>query len=403
MSAVGGTAPPVRWPGVRATLRLRATLLVGGLVVTSGLGLLLLAVLLVRQGFVVAVPQGTFRDSFGRLIQAPLPGSEAVVEFQRQVQQQTVERLLTRGLLALAIVGVLGLLAAYAVAGRVLQPIQSITATARRLSMETLDERIALPGPHDELKELADTFDAMLGRLQESFDAQKRFVANASHELRTPLAVMRTEVDVALADPDAGVADLRAMGEVVRDATERADRLLDSLLLLARSDRLTADGFDVLERVALPTVLAAACSAVAREARSRGLRLDAAYLPVAVDGDPALLERLAGNLVENAVRHNVEGGWVRVGTTPVGDRARLVVSSSGLPVDPAEVDGLFQPFRRAGAVRTARRGAGLGLALVRAIAAAHGGTAVARALPEGGLEVTVDLPAAAAPPGLTSP
>ncbi|MBC7375550.1 MAG: HAMP domain-containing histidine kinase, partial [Frankiales bacterium] len=301
-------------------------------------------------------------------------------------------RLLSQGLLALRLLGALGVGLSYFLAGRVLRPLQDITHAAQRLSAERLDARIDLAGPQDELKQLADTFDEMLGRLEAAFEAQKRFVADASHELRTPLAVMRTEVDVALADPHATTDDLRAAAGVVRDATIRADRLVDSLLLLARSDRLEVDGLALRERVELPQVAAQALAAVEAEARSRGLHIAASYAPAGVLGDSGLLERLAGNLVENAVRHNVDGGWLRVDTGTVEGRARLEVSSSGPVVPPESVAELFEPFRRHGIARTSRRGAGLGLAIVRAVARAHGGTATASARPEGGLTVTVDLP-----------
>jgi signal transduction histidine kinase len=256
--------------------------------------------------------------------------------------------------------------------------------------VERLDARIALAGPQDELKQLADTFDEMLGRLEAAFEAQRRFVADASHELRTPLAVMRTEVDVALADPDAGVEDLRASAEVVREATMRADRLVDSLLLLAQSERLA--GPAVRERVELPEVAAQGLSAVAAEVQERRLEVATSYGPAGVLGDRGLLERLAGNLVENAVRHNLPDGWVRVDTGTVEGRARLQVSNSGAVLAPDQVAGLFEPFRRYGTARTARRGAGLGLAIVRAVAELHGGTVGAAARPDGGLTVTVDLP-----------
>lgn len=271
-----------------------------------------------------------------------------------------------------------------------LQPLQDITVAAQRLSAERLDARIDLAGPQDELKQLADTFDDMLARLEAAFEAQRRFVADASHELRTPLAVMRTEVEVALADPDASAEDLREAAVVVRDATVRADRLVDSLLLLAQSERM--QGPSVRERVELPEVGAQALAAVAGEIEERGLNVATSWGPAAALGDRGLLERLAGNLVENAVRHNVDGGWLRVDTGVVDGRARLEVSSSGGVIAPGEVAGLFEAFRRHGTARTARRGAGLGLAIVRAVAELHGGTARASARPDGGLVVTVDLP-----------
>ena len=371
----------------RTTLRWRLTLVYGAVAVAVGLLLLVLSLVLVQRALSV-----DFANSRGVGVRLPSGQLLTFGDFQDQLRAQAMGRLLRQGLLALALLGAMGVALSYFLAGRVLQPLQDITAAAQRLSAERLDARIALGGPQDELKQLADTFDAMLGRLEASFEAQRRFVADASHELRTPLAVMRTEVDVALADPDATNEDLRASAGVVRDATMRADRLVDSLLLLARSDRLQVDGLPLRELVELPDVAAQALAAVTGEVATRGLQVATSYAPAVVLGDPGLLERLAGNLVENAVRHNVDGGWLRIDTGTVAGRARLEVSSSGPVVPTDQVAGLFEPFRRHGTARTARRGAGLGLAIVRAVSQAHGGTAVASARPEGGLVVTVDLP-----------
>jgi signal transduction histidine kinase len=206
---------------------------------------------------------------------------------------------------------------------------------------------------------------------------------------------MRTEVDVALADPDASAEDLRAAAVVVRSATERADRLVDSLLLLARSDRLSLDGLHVTERVELSAVAAAGLSAVREEVLARRLTLDVVWGVAPVLGDPGLLERLAGNLVENAVRHNVDGGSVQASTGSAAGRAWLVVANTGEPIPADEVESLFEPFRRHGTARTARRGAGLGLSIVRAVTRVHGGTVVAEPRLGGGLIVRVDLPLAA--------
>ncbi|MDT7571434.1 MAG: hypothetical protein QOE05_1608 [Actinomycetota bacterium] len=371
----------------RTTLRWRLTLVYGAVAVAVGLLLLLLSVYLVNRALV----DGQLKVANAVV---PLPGGRVLTleTYQEQLRQQTLGRLTRQGLLYLLLLGAVGVAAAYMIAGQVLRPLQQITSTAKRLSAEQLDARIALPGPEDELKELADTFDAMLDRLQASFEAQRRFVADASHELRTPLAVMRTEVDVALADPDATAADLRAAATVVRDATMRADRLVDSLLLLARSDRLSVDGLPLRERVDLPEICDFALSSVQGEAAERQIVVTSSYAPASVFGDRGLLERLVGNLVENGVRHNVDGGWVRVDAGTVGDSARLQVMSTG-PVVPAdEVPRLFEPFRRQGMARTARRGAGLGLSIVKAVATVHGGTVRAEARPGGGLTVTVDLP-----------
>ena len=371
----------------RTTLRWRLTLVYSAVAVSVGLLLLLLSVVLVDRALTAGALSPTVPIRITR------EGPDIITTlgaFQDQLRSDALGLLLRQGLIALVLLGTLGVLVSYFLAGHVLRPLQEITAAAQRFSVERLDARIDLQGPEDELKRLADTFDEMLGRLESAFDAQKRFVADASHELRTPLAVMRTEVEVALADPDATADDLREAAQVVHDATMRADRLVDSLLLLAQSDRMT--GPAVRERVELPDVAVQALSAVAGEVEERGLQVATSYAPGGVLGDRALLERLAGNLVENAVRHNLPGGWVRVDTGTVEGRARLEVSNSGTALAPEQVAGLFEPFRRYGTARTARRGAGLGLAIVRAVAELHGGTAVAAARSDGGLTVTVDLP-----------
>ncbi len=371
----------------RTTLRWRLTLVYSAVAVSVGLLLLLLSVVLVDR----ALAAGALSPTVPIRIRREGPDIITTLgAFQDQLRSDALGLLLRQGLLALLLLGTLGVLVSYFLAGRVLRPLQEITAAAQRFSVERLDARIDLQGPEDELKRLADTFDEMLGRLESAFDAQKRFVADASHELRTPLAVMRTEVEVALADPDATAVDLRQAATVVHDATMRADRLVDSLLLLAQSERLS--GPAVRERVDLHDVAVQALSAVAGEVQERGLTVATSYGPGGVLGDRVLLERLAGNLVENAVRHNLPGGWVRVDTGTVEGRARLEVSNSGAALAPEQVAGLFEPFRRYGTARTARRGAGLGLAIVRAVAELHGGTAVATARPDGGFTVTVDLP-----------
>jgi signal transduction histidine kinase len=384
-----GPAPGVpRPPASRTTLRWRLTLVYASVALGAGLLLLLLSVALVDR----ALSSGALDLPMGLAVSLPDGRVLTLEDLQRSLRDEALARLVRQGLLALLVTGGLGLLASWWLAGRVLRPLQEITTTAQRLSAERLDARIALQGPRDELRELSDVFDAMLDRLQGAFEAQRRFVADASHELRTPLAVMRTEVDVALADPEAPAEELRRAAEVVRAATDRADRLVDSLLLLARSDRLAVDGLPHRERVELHDVALAALVAVQSEIAERGLSSASSRAPAGVLGDRVLLERLAGNLVENAVRHNVDGGWLRVDTGTVLGRARLQVSSSGPVVPPQEVEQLFLPFRRSGPARTARRGAGLGLALVRAVATAHGGTVTATAPPEGGLVVTVELP-----------
>jgi signal transduction histidine kinase len=301
---------------------------------------------------------------------------------------------LRAGLIAYPLVVLAAGLVSWWLVGRVLEPLHAVTATARRLSAESLDTRLELRDARGEVAELAAGFDAMLDRLQAAFDAQRRFVANASHELRTPLAVLRTEVDVTLADPHVDVDELRRMGQVVREATRRADDLIAGLLLLARSEAPSAVDPAAVRTVDLADVVVPALAATRAEASRRGLRMREHRSPAPTAGDPVLLERVAGNLVENAVRHNVAAGWVEVRTCVRDGSALLRVASSGPEIAADRVEELFEPFRRGPVERTAETpGSGLGLSIVRAVVHAHGGTVTAEPVPGGGLAVTVSLPA----------
>lgn len=300
--------------------------------------------------------------------------------------------------LAVLVTAAVGVAAAWILSGRALRPLHQVTGTAQRLGEKNLAERIRYAGPNDEVAELAATFDAMLDRLGEAFETQKRFVANASHELRTPLAVMRTEVDVTLDDPEADIEEYRRMARVVRDASERANALVDALLVLARSEAQSGRRLVRKVETDLAAGAQAAVTAMDKEIRRLSVRLSTDLSPAPVVGDPGLLERLAGNLVENAVRYNHLHGEISVETSADREYARLVVSNTGFEVEPADVPGLFEPFRRGGRERTGARGAGLGLAIVRAVCDAHGGTVTAAARDGGGLTVTVTLPAAAITP-----
>ncbi len=383
--------------GMRPTLRLRLTLLNGLLLVGAGVILVLLAWLLVRDALRPTdelLPGTTVVLADGRSLDA--------AEWQRQLGDTASRELLAKGLAALLAISVVGVVGGYLVAGRALRPLYQVTATARRLGETTLDQRICYSGADDEVAELAQTFDAMLDRIAVAFDAQKRFVANASHELRTPLAVMRTEIDVTLSDDEADTAEYRRMSTVVRDASERANGLVDALLVLARSEAQAGHRLARRTECDLAAGTANALTAVRREVGRIGLQVETSLEPAPVVGDPGLLDRLAGNLVENAVRYNHLHGrlWVRTGSD--GRRSWLVVGNTGFEVDQADVPGLFEPFRRGGRERTGARGSGLGLSIVRAVCDAHGGVVKAVAQPGGGLEVTVRLPAADGPgPGVT--
>ena len=320
----------------------------------------------------------------------PIAGAVGLQSLLTDVRVQTLHSLLWTWA---AVVGALAVAAGafgWLLSGRMLKPLRDITGTARRLSVANLHERIDLDGPHDELKELADTFDGMLGRLDGAFASQRRFVANASHELRTPLAIMRTQVDVAVSDPDVTRAELLATSRVVRTAVDRCERLLDGLLLLARSDR----GLDGTEPVDLAGSAARALDLVSTAAADRGIELHSTLGPALVQGDPALLDRLVANLLENAVAYNRVSGWVEVVTANGGPTAHVRVANSGPPVPAERLPDLFEPFQRLSRVRTGfGRGAGLGLSIVRSVARAHGGEVSARARAGGGLDVEVELPA----------
>jgi signal transduction histidine kinase len=302
---------------------------------------------------------------------------------------------------SLASVGVVGVAAGglgWLLAGRALHPLQRITATARRVADRSLHERIALAGPNDEIKQLADTFDAMLERLDRAFDGQRRFVANASHELRTPLTINRTLIEVALDAPDTP-APTRQLGTTLLAVNQRHERLIDGLLTLASSEQ------QLVERspVDLGDVARHATTVATDAARRADVVVRTALGPAPVLGDPLLLERLAQNLLDNAVHYNTtEGGWVSVATGTVDGHAYLTVENTGPAVPEYDVNGLFEPFRRlASAERLAdtsdgptSRGAGLGLSIVRSVAQAHHGTVRAYARVGGGLSVHVQVPVA---------
>jgi signal transduction histidine kinase len=358
------------------------------------------------------------------------PGNEIVSFVQKQADElrsTTLTTLLTQGAVALALILVASAAIAWLISGRLLQPLHQMTEAASRIANADsagrgLHERIALDGPHDEVRRLADAFDLMLARLDRSFDGQRRFVANASHELRTPLALNRALVELAITR-DGVSPDAQRLGESLLKVNERHERLIEGLLMLADSEtELTArepvDLADVVRHVILSTPAGLLAHATVgarprhdsgqpvsveptrgngsgRDVRSPGeIDIRAVIAPATITGDPVLLERLVQNLVENAIRYNVsEGGWLRVETSAAKGQARLVVSNTG-PVVPAyEMETIFQPFRRLGRERIggAQRGFGLGLSIVRAITRAHGGNVQATPRPGGGLTVTVTL------------
>lgn len=390
----------------RASLRLRLTLSYGLLFFVVGFLLLVLSYLLLQQ-VVVSNPGelATRTAQHLHLSQAylqqnmpsPSGGQQTVGAFMRQLQDQVLSELL-RALLpttfwALAIATAVSVVVGWWMAGRMLRPMQEISTVARRLSASTLHERIALKGPKDELRELADTFDAMLVRLEAAFVAQREFVSNASHELRTPLAIMRTELDVTLADPETDADDLRRMAETIRAAIARSEDVIDKLLVLAESDDLAERA-----RVDVAGVVEDAARQHARSVAEKGIDLVIDARPSAVNGDQALLERLVDNLIDNAVRYAPFGSVVRVRVDADDGKVTLRVANPGEVISPEEVPRLFERFYRRGTSRSRRTGgSGLGLAIVAAVAEVHGGVVSAEAPPEGGLIVTVALPHSPAP------
>jgi signal transduction histidine kinase len=302
--------------------------------------------------------------------------------------------------IALAVIAVAAAAIGWIIAGQVLRPLRTITAAARRISASSLHERLALSGPDDELKELADTLDNLLARLEASFDAQQRFAANASHELRTPLTRERTLLQVTLADPAATTGTWQAVSRKLLASNAEQERLIEALLTLASSET----GPGQREPADLAAITSAALAA-ARPAISRlGLHVHADIQPAALDGDPLLIQQLVTNLIDNAARHNIPGGDIQITTSTSHASAVLSVTSSGQVIPAADVDRLFQPFQRLGP-RPARRdgGHGLGLSIVRAIATAHAATITAQPRPGGGLAIDVTFhPSTSSPAWPTS-
>ncbi|MFF0574939.1 sensor histidine kinase [Streptosporangium saharense] len=386
---------------MKPTARTRLALACGAVFLVIGSLLLMGVYLLVRNSLEP-------RDGLGRPAYIGMPNGvyeanspeyyvavRRVEQVRRTYQRDTLSTLLTAGGAGLAGGTAIALWYGWWVGGWALRPVQQVTKTARRVAQShNLTERIAYTGPRDEVAELADVFDTMLTRLARAFDGQRRFVANASHELRTPLTINRTLVDVAVRRPDA-TDDLKRLGESLLLVNTRHERLIDGLLALAEGeqavlDRRAFDLSDVVEHV---------LDQAGAEAAERSVTVHRLLDSVTTAGDPVLLERLVQNLVENAIRHNHEGGEVWVTTRQRADVAELVVANTGLPVPPYEIETIFEPFRRLHGDRLrSERGSGLGLSIVRAIADAHDGTITARPREEGGLTITTELPHPTIPP-----
>ncbi|WP_051969923.1 sensor histidine kinase [Kitasatospora azatica] len=385
------------WLPFRPTIRIRLTLLYGGMFLMAGVLLLLIMYVVVRQAFQdTTLPTINIdRGVTGTINGVPVTGDE-FNSYLRNAQtanaHSELDTLLRKSLTILVALAVIAFAAGYAMAGRVLRPLGRITRAAREVASSDLHRRIELDGPDDELKELADTFDDMLDRLDRSFDSQRKFVANASHELRTPLAINRTLLEVQLSDPAAS-PDLQQLGKTLLATNERSEQLVEGLLLLARSDN------ELLDRrpVELSEVASRAVEQTRAEAGNREVEIRTMLNPVAVSGNGVLLERIALNLLQNAVRYNLPDGWVEISTaTGPGGLGELVVSNTGPVVPGYELEHIFEPFRRVkGADRTrSDKGVGLGLSIVRSVVRAHGGAIEAVPRPGGGLTMRVRIPGA---------
>jgi signal transduction histidine kinase len=351
-------------------LRARLATLYAGLLLGSGLLLLVIADL----------PLTTFGHAQEHIVGGGSGPARSVTNLPEVIAYSAI---------ALAVLAVLSVALGWLVADRALRPLRVITSAARAVSASSLDERLSVIGPYEEFRELGDTLNGLFARLEAAFESQRHFVANASHELRTPLAATRTVLQVALADPAASTESLRAACQQVIQLGEQQEHLVNALLTLASGQ----GGLRDLKSFDLAEITSQVVASRQPDAGRRRVRVATSLDPAVVTGDPALAESLIANLVDNAVRHNVPGGHVQVTTATPGGRPRFSVSNSGPVVPPGDVGRLLEPFQQLGGERTRHDGGhGLGMAIVAAVASAHGAGLAVRARPEGGLDVTVTFP-----------
>ncbi|MGP4110039.1 sensor histidine kinase [Streptomyces sp. 4N509B] len=373
---------------MRWTIRLRLTLLYGALFLATGVLLLTVTYLLVAHTPPWAQVEPPTPPDTG--LRGPEPTRpEVPLDDRLAMQRETdLRQLLVASGIALALLTIVSVGLGWLMAGRALRPLRTLAVTARSISARDLRRRLGMRGPADEIKDLADTFDGLLTRLEDAFEAQRRFVAHASHELRTPLTFERSVLEIALADPETGADDLRAACRRVLASNQRQGRLIEALLVLARGQQ----GLDRRADLDL-AVLARECAQAATLCTEPAVRLSADLARAPVSGDPALMERLVANVVDNAVRHNVPGGWVTVWTGLADARPALRVRNSGPLIPRARVATIFQPFQRLDSTRLAGRdGLGVGLSIVAAIAEAHDAELTAIPLPTGGLDLLIAFP-----------
>jgi signal transduction histidine kinase len=397
----------------QTTVRWRLTLLYGALFLVSGAVLLAVTYTLIDRAPVQVGPANTFVRAAvpagpavngPRTVQVPAtlpPGikrllrSDAGRNFVRIVGSKQriadLHQLVIESAIALAVMALISGALGWLVAGRVLRPLRTMTTATRQISEASLHRRLAMEGPPDELRLLADTIDGLLGRLEGAFDAQRRFVANASHELRTPLTAVRALMEMIISDPHATVDSFRATCEQVLEESEQQEQLIDSLLTLAQGER----GLEDLQTVDLAAVVGDVVRAREPEAVARGLHLYAALEPAEVLGDGRLIERLAANLADNGLRHNVPSGHVQISVRDRPEGPTLTVANTGPPVPEDQVQRLLRPFQRMSAERIRRpEGLGLGLSIVAAIAASHDAVLEVTPGAAGGLQAEVRFPPA---------
>jgi signal transduction histidine kinase len=392
------------------TIRLRLTLVYGGVFLCSAAALLGITYVLLshqftksffissgRQAVVTQILESgkTIQGSGGKVEVFPVPVGPQSFATSRKValaaaqgqSDAALHQLFVASAIAMAVMAALSLWLGWVIAGRALRPLRTITETAREISASNLHRRLDLDGPDDELKQLGNTVDGLLARLETSFEAQRQFVANASHELRTPLTLERTLLEVALSDPNASIDSYRHTCEQLLAVGEQQERLIEALLTLSQSQR----GLDSHQPVDLAAITAAAVAGADHD----GLSIDATIQPARTTGNPRLVERLVANLVSNAIHHNVDGGSVSVATDTREGQAVVTVANTGPKIPATELDRLFQPFQRLDAARTTgRSGLGLGLSIVQGIADAHDATITAHGPADGGLVIQVAFPAA---------
>jgi signal transduction histidine kinase len=397
----------------RFSLRIRLAALIGALLIISGAALLAISYGLVSSNLhgppppAASTPHNRITPPSGGLgvngTRTAVPGtppantiSLTAQAAQKRLADRVLNRLVAQYLEVLAGIVVVAVGAGWLLAGRLLRSVRRVSAVARQVTGGNLAERVSLGGPRDELRELADSFDAMLARLDEMFSSQRRFIADASHELRTPLAVMRAEIDVLAENPAAAAHDIEASTATLRRQLARSEELIDALLALARSEPELL----INEPVDLGDVARQVLEGIIPDPASRNLRLRQSIAPAIVDGDRRLLVGLVTNLLANAIKHNHDGGWLELRTEARDGNPVLIVDNGGPVLAPASVEELARPFARGGTARTGG-GHGLGLTIAKAVAEAHNGELTMEPHPDGGLRVTASLPSSQVKNGQT--